>query len=121
MADEEESALTTTAPVRILAKIERRTLSAGQKLANVGIAMAWGALGESVGQILGFFVQVSPNGLGHACGTILASLCTIYLARGKPVTLKECLRALVTLREQKLINHVEYAERRQRCLKSHDF
>lgn len=105
----------------VRAKVERSVLTLGQKVRGAGVAVAWGGIGEAVGQVLGFFVHVSPNGLGHACGTIMASLCTIYLARGKPITLKDCLRALAKLHADGLITRAEYHERRARCLSNHDY
>jgi hypothetical protein len=78
-----------------LAKAGWSALSLGQKVRGAGLAIAWGTLGEAAGQVLGFFIHITPTGLGHACGTALASLCAIYLARGRPITLKDCLRALL--------------------------
>jgi uncharacterized protein YqgC (DUF456 family) len=105
----------------IATKVERGAASLGQKVSGAGLAVAWGALGEAAGQVLGLFVNISPNGLGHAGGTILASICAIYLSRGKPITLKDCLRKLAGLRDEKLITKDEYLERRANCLRNHHY
>jgi hypothetical protein len=91
----------------------------GQKLSHAGLALSFGAVGEAIGQILGSFISVSPNGLGHACGAVFAGICSIFLFFTKPVTLRGKLTYYARLHSQGLITKTEYQELRRRCLSGH--
>lgn len=113
--------VTQLVPVSRSTKIERMALTFTQKVRVGGIATAWGALGEAAGRIIALFVQVDPASLAHGCAAAVTAACMLYLMRGRPITLKDCLISLVKLRAQKLISREEYEQRRQRCLEYHAY
>ena len=127
-AESQESRATSLAPdetssaasITALTLLRRGgTIAIGQKLSHAGIALSFGALGEASGQILGSFIHLGANGLGHACGVLFASSCSILLFFAKPVTLRGKLIYYARLHKRRLLTKQEYQELRRRCLSAH--